>query len=165
MQCNIWYEKTERQIMTTDCIWNPLTTHTSINACTWSMSLLLLVAPTDRMFEDGSSSLQCPCRTLSSPSSPSTKPGGGRGVVHQGFSGIQGVVQGDCCFSECHNIFWFSYDRTSEYHPSVSNNEGSIVMLNEDIHRKYNALTWPQVYQVYCDDWKQPDPLCVDRRG
>ena len=40
------------------------------------MSLLLLVAPTDHMFEDGSSSLQCPRRTLPSPSSSSTKPGG-----------------------------------------------------------------------------------------
>ena len=38
--------------------------------------LLLLVAPTDRMFEDGSSFLQCPRRTLPSPSSPFTKPGG-----------------------------------------------------------------------------------------
>lgn len=70
---------------------------------------LLLVAPTDRMFEDGSSFLQCPRRTLPSPS-PSTKPGG---AVHQGFSGTQEIVQGNCCFCECHNIFWFGNDRTS----------------------------------------------------
>ena len=29
------------------------------------------------------------------------------------------------------NIFWFGNDRTSEYPPSVSKNEGSIVMLNK----------------------------------
>ena len=57
--------------------------------------LLLLVAPTDRMFEDGSSSLQCPRRTLLSPSSPSTKPGG---ALHQGFSGTQEIVQAIAAF-------------------------------------------------------------------